>query len=270
MTRASLSIVLSIMSLTFLLSFPATAQTQPEKWEYKKIECNNPPEAELNKHGDEGWELVSVAHAGTGNCLYFIFKRPKKEIFWPTPPAPAGPPRCNLTLAQAPVIHGIRLGMNTDELLVLFPRSKEQSRTIEALGHAEINYGEVRLRFDKSTFPENKEMFSNIYAYNMALFDGRVVRFEVLYETPPQNNRSPNWTYRTWITKLSETYTLPRLEDWMGLGESQASIACQDFRMTVNASGGSASIGIIGPPYDEQIKQRRDAASAKLRSEFKP
>jgi hypothetical protein len=271
MTRASLSIVLSILSLTLLLSFPATAQTQPEKWEYKKVGCSDLQEEALNKYGDEGWELVSVSYGGVGSCYSFFFKRPKKEIFWPTQPAPAGPPKCNLTPAQAPVIRGIRLGMTTDELLVLFPRSKEQSEVIQVLGHAEINYGEVRLGFDTRTYPENKEMFSNnIYAYNIALFDGRVARFEVLYGFPPQNNRGPNWTNRTWVTKLSETYNLPKPEDWFKSSEHYASIDCQNLRMSVNASSNNGSITIIGPPYDEQIKQRREAASAKLRSEFKP
>jgi hypothetical protein len=271
MTRASLSIVLSIISLTLLLGVPAIAQTNPEKWEYKTVGCAYPLETELNKNGDEGWELVSVSFGSDGSCRGFFFKRPKRELFTPTQPAPAGPPRCNLTLAQAPVFRGIRLGMSTDELLALFPRSKEQSHTIQALGYAEKNYGEVRLDFDTRTYPENKAMFSNnINSYRIMLFDGRVVRFEVNYLFPNQNNRSPNWTYRTWITKLSETYSLPKPEDWFRSSDNYASIACQDFRRSVDASYNSASIGITGPPYDEQIKQRREAASEKLRSEFKP
>jgi hypothetical protein len=269
MSRASLFIVLSIISLTFLVSIPASAQTQPEKWEYKKIGCSDITEADLNKHGDEGWELVSVSYGTT--CYGFFFKRPKKERFHPTPPPPAGPPKCNLTLAQAPVIRGIRLGMSTDELLALFPRSKDQSDIIRELSRAEVNYGVVNLSFPRDTYPENKEMFSNnITYYRITLFDGRVASFSADYIFSSQNNRNPEWTYRTWILKLSETYNLPKPEDWFRSGTNYASIDCQDVRLSINASSDSASISITGLHINEQIKQRREAASEKLRSEFKP
>jgi hypothetical protein len=271
MNRVSLSIVLSIISLTPFLSFPATAQTQPEKWEYIAVSgCGTLESAGVNKLGEEGWELVSVTVIAS-NCPSYYFKRPKKEIFTPTQPAAAGPTKCNLTPAQAPVFRGIRLGMSTDELLALFPRSKEQSNTIQALGYAEINYGEVRLGFDTRTYPENKEMFSNnIYSYNIMLFDSRVARFDVYYQFPNQNNRSPNWTYMTWIPKLSETYKLPKPEDWVSTSVNYANIACQGFRINVEAHFNQASISIIGPPYEDQIKQRREAASEQLRRDFRP
>jgi hypothetical protein len=271
MSRAALSIVLSIVSLTCLLNFPAIAQTQPEKWEYKyaQICSHNTFDSEMKKLGDEGWELVFGE--STPGCHNLYFKRPKKERFTPIPPAPAGPPKCNLTLAQVPAIRGIRLGMSTDELLALFPRSKEQAETIKALRNAEANYGEVNLYFRLGTYPENKEMFSNnISYYGVTLLDGRVASFTVDYNFSTQDNRNPEWTYRTWILKLSETYNLPKPEDWFSSGANYASIDCQDLRMYVNASSNSASIAITGPPVHEQIKQRREAASERLRREFKP
>jgi hypothetical protein len=274
MNRASLSIVLSIISLTLLLSFPATAQTKPEKWEYKyaQICSHNTFDSEMKKLGDEGWELVSGDQ--TSGCHILYFKRPKREFFNPPPATlpPAGPPKCNLTLAQAPVFRGIRLGMSTDELLALFPRSKEQFHIIQALSNAEANYGVVYLDFRSDIYPENKAMFSNnINSYSVTLFDGRVVRFGVSYNFPLQNNRKPNWTYMTWIPKLSEIYNLPKPEDWVGAPDvNNANIACQGFQMQVSAYGESTSISIIGRPYDEQIKQRREAASEQLRRDFKP
>jgi hypothetical protein len=271
MSRASLFIVFSIMALTHLLCVPAIAQTQPEKWEYKYAQiCSYNFDSEMKKLGEEGWELVSGDDIAS-NCKHFIFKRPKKEIFYPTQPAPAGPPKCNLTLAQAPVIRGIRLGMSTDELLALFPRSKEQSDTIKALSYAEARYGVTSLFFGSDKYPENKAMFSNnISYYNITLFDGRVASFSANYNFTTQENRSHEWTYMTWIPKLSETYNLPKPEDWAGSNANDASITCQGFRMKVNARGNGAAIEIIGPPYDEQIKQRREAASEQLRRDFKP
>ncbi len=272
MSRASLSFVLSIVSLTFSLSLSAIAQTQPEVWEYKFARlCKQNVDAELNKYGEQGWELVSVPVL-SGDCTYSYFKRPKKQIFTPTPPALASPLTCNMTPAQAPVIRGIRLGMSTDELFVLFPRSKEQSEIINALSYAERDYGVVSLNFRLDKYPENKVMFSNnIYNYNIVLFDDRVEKFDVNYSFPTRDNRYHDWTYTTWIPKLSETYDLPILEDWTGSGRNFANITCQGFRMIVTAGiNDTTSISIIGPPYEEKIKQRREAASEKLRSEFKP
>lgn len=273
MSRASLSFVLSIVSLTFSLNLSATAQTQPEVWEYKHANvCMQNFDAELNKYGEQGWELVSVAVL-SGNCPSYYFKRPKKRTFTPTPPPPpVSQPNCNLTLAQAPVIRGISLGMSADELFALFPRSKEQSDTIKALSNEEANYGLVQgLAFSLDKYPENKAMFSNnIGYYNATLFDGRVACFSAYYYFRTQENRSHNWTYMTWIPKLSEGYNLPKPEDWSREDEYVANITCQGFRMRVDARGNTASINITGPSYDEQIKQRREAASEKLRSEFKP
>jgi hypothetical protein len=272
MSRASLSIVLSIVSWVFLLSLPATAQTRPEKWEYKVTRgCFN--ESDLNKRGDEGWELISISFDSNGNCRDSYFKRPKSEFFDPprTSAPPPAPPKCNLTPAQAPIIRGIRLGMSTDDLLALFPRSREQSDTIKALSNAEAKYGVVSLYFGLDKYPENKAMFSNnINYYQITLFDDRVASFVANYNFKTQENRSHDWKYMTWIPKLSETYNLPKPEDWSGVGGNGVSITCQGFRMLVDASGNSASISIIGPPYEDQIKQRREAASERLRSEFKP
>jgi hypothetical protein len=271
MKRASLSIVLSIVSLTFGLSLTAIAQTgpsRPEKWEYKVIGCTS--ETELNKYGDAGWELVVAFYYSTG-CSNYL-KRPKREFFDPNaaPPPPAGPSRCNLTPAQAPVFRGIRLGMSMEELLALFPRSKEQSKTIEALSKAEANYGEVHLEFGRDLYPENREMFSNnVVSYTTTLFDGRVTSFNAYYSFPAPNNRSHAWTPATWLNKLSESYKIPEQKDWEFLG-NYASIGCQDFQMRVYASDNSTSIRMIGPPYDDQKKQRREAAAAKLRGEAKP
>lgn len=273
MSRATMSIVLSIISLMLLASLSATAQTQPEKWDYKFVQiCDNQTyDAGLKKLGDEGWELVSTDDAG-GACIYFFFKRPKKETYHPAPAAPAGPPTCPLTLAQAPVFRGIRLGMTTDELLALFPRSKEQSQIIKWLSDAEKNYGRVVLNFDSGTYPENKTMFgNNINDYSFTLFDGRVVRIYVGYLFHVPENRNPTWTAKSWITKLAETYKFPGPEEWMESNPNHASINCQGFRISITAGDNQASISISDPlTIDDQIKQRAEAESEKLRSELKP
>jgi hypothetical protein len=266
MSRTSLSIVLSIVSLTNLLNIPVSAQTgptNPEKWEYKVSNgCFN--ESDLNKQGDEGWELIGMTFNSDGNCRGSYFKRPKKEFFNPPPaaPTPAGPPRCNLTLAQAPIFRGIRLGMSTDELLDLFPRSKEQLEIIKRLSEAKIFFGRTDLSFSQNTYPENDAMFGNsVSVYQITMLDGRVTSINVQYSF--QGNFY--WTDKTWIPKVSEAYNLPKPEDWQG-----NSLTCQGFKITAGGNNTFAHFNLSGPDANREVRQRSEAFSEKLRTEFKP
>jgi hypothetical protein len=55
---------------------------EPPKWEYKVTYLPiNPEKAEkeLNKMGDEGWELVGITASGPNNLtMQSVYKRPKK------------------------------------------------------------------------------------------------------------------------------------------------------------------------------------------------
>ncbi|MCI0387202.1 MAG: hypothetical protein MOB07_00295 [Acidobacteria bacterium] len=268
MKSASMFIVLSTISLMFLVSLPATAQTQAEKWEYKIVNiCRDSRDSELNKLGDLGWELVAVT-ISDGSCPAYYFKAPRGSIVSITPSHPPVPaPKCTLTLAQAPVIRGIRLGMSTDELLALFPRSRDQFQIREALSKAEINFGESSLFFSSREYPENEVMFNkNLQQYAITLFDGRVVTISVGFNFQPVNNIYPNWTVNTWIAKLSETYNLPKPEEW---GPDRRSF-CQGFEIEVSVQAHYASMLITNPAYRQQIKQRQEAEYEKQRRAFKP
>lgn len=54
------------------MSEPVETTQAPQQWEYKKTQGGN--EDQLNKLGEENWELVAIGP--TGNCT---FKRPKKS-----------------------------------------------------------------------------------------------------------------------------------------------------------------------------------------------
>jgi hypothetical protein len=45
-----------------------------QKWEYKLV-ATQLSEQEINKLGEEGWELIQVTHEGFSRAMYF--KRPK-------------------------------------------------------------------------------------------------------------------------------------------------------------------------------------------------
>lgn len=44
------------------------------KWEYKEVILNFMPQTDLNRFGEEGWELI-VSYP-RGSDTYYIFKRP--------------------------------------------------------------------------------------------------------------------------------------------------------------------------------------------------
>jgi hypothetical protein len=62
------------------------AEAAKQKWEYKQVsmlelagdpvDVKNVP-INLNKLGDEGWELVAIAPTKDGTIVDYVFKRPK-------------------------------------------------------------------------------------------------------------------------------------------------------------------------------------------------
>jgi hypothetical protein len=268
MKSTSMSIIAPVL---FFASLTAAGQTTtisaPEQWEYKIIGCI--PESELNKLGVQGWELVSVQSQGT-SCYNYYLKRPKGYRINNTPPAPAPPPAstCNFSLAQAPVIHGIRLGMTTDELLAVFPRSKEQNEVRNALAIADIQYGRTSLYFGQSQYPDSKAFVNNLSHYNFDIFDGRVISILASYSFP---SGIWNWNADNWLNKISEPMRLPSRENWLRINDA-LSIVCQGFSVRTNASGSEAWISIkaTAPNPEDAIKERRNAEAEKRRREFTP
>ena len=56
-----------LVSLLCVVGFARRAQESRPRWEYKAA-CGRP---DLNKLGEEGWELVTVTQDGRVSCPYF-------------------------------------------------------------------------------------------------------------------------------------------------------------------------------------------------------
>ena len=270
MRSASMPIIAAII---FFVSLTALGQTtapfsSAEQWEYKITPCFSEPE--LNKLGVQGWELVFVHQVGGPNCSLY-FKRPKGQGAYLTPPPPPPPPAptCNLTKAQAPVIHGIPLGMSIDELLAVFPRSKEQNDTRSALAKADVQYGSTSLYLSRNSYPDSKAFVNNLESYRIGILDGRVNSIDVNYSFPG----NWNWDGDTWIDKISESLNLPTREKWPG-GKYDYSreIVCQGFSVQSRGSGSDAyiSINATTPHVSKVVNERRNLEAEKRRREFIP
>ncbi|HMF57079.1 MAG TPA: hypothetical protein VK619_12115 [Pyrinomonadaceae bacterium] len=65
-------VLLLIVAASLVFGLAAQNRTS-QKWEYKES-CSS---RDMNKLGDEGWELVATTSNGAVQCLYY--KRPKSE-----------------------------------------------------------------------------------------------------------------------------------------------------------------------------------------------
>jgi len=188
---------------------------------------------------------------------------------------PENMPVCNLSLSQAPVIRGIRLGMKPDEWLKLFPGSAQDAK-IKAILDQPPTYPRYGVK-DIAFFPSNsqnqfnylpREEFSGIDSVSLTLFDNQIIGISISYA------RYPNISY-PWddvaqlITIFSETFNLPQLSAWHKNG-SGAELKCAGFELILNAGNGPSAYLTSKYDFNQIIRQRAEADKQKGRAAFKP
>jgi hypothetical protein len=275
-----------LVALCFLIFHCSAVYGQTPKkddrsaeWEYKQLQ--NPSDSLLNDHAKNGWEIADAAGAGSeGSGYYKIFlKRSKShplfgtqtaEMPRPEPPPPPQKPACKLTLAQAPVIRGLRLGMPSDELFAIFPANeREEFDRAQRLKSAELppNYGYTSFRFNLSDYA-TRDRFMGIGALNFGILDGKVVSISAEYRNAPQFDRPGQL-----MEIITKQFSLPELKDWPGENEysTHPSLSCDGFRFQMDAHGvGSFSISLYDPTHKKITEEREQADRAKKREGFKP
>ena len=92
-------------------------------------------------------------------------------------------PKCQLTLAGAPDIKGLRLGLTAEELLALFPGSKEDAEVRSDLSRPPGKFGVSSLLIRPEKY-ESKGKFAGISQITFTFLDGRVWTFYVGYNGP--------------------------------------------------------------------------------------
>lgn len=263
------------LSLSILFTSILLAQNNSptgQRWEYQTIGCDS---LELSKLGDEGWELVGVNH-DSGSCRGYVLKRlkplaaprfidPRER---PNPKPTAIAPTCNLTMAQAPAIRGIRLGMTVEELLQLFPgadpnRIKAEVETTKS----EPAFGVASIHLDSSQHRDREQGLS----FQLVLFDGRVVSVTGRYYMNNHTQYGTVFTLEQFIDKITATYQLPAKENWVrdeNRPDNRAVLRCKEVEFQVFSS--NLNFIILDPSYLEKQQQRKTEALAKKRAEFKP
>ena len=174
---------------------------------------------------------------------------------------------CMLTPANSPNVRDIRLGMNLQQLLALFPASSKRKEMRDAIDKAKAASGNetVYLVFTPAN-DGGSERFAGIDSVSVGINKGQVVDFNVLYI-------GPTWrAVDEWVEKVTETFRLPRGQGWMsGPNENPNKILkCQGVEIEAGIQGGGGSIRVRNTDYNKGMEERKESGEERKRREFKP
>ena len=189
---------------------------------------------------------------------------------------PENAPICNLSLSQAPVIRGIRLGMKPDEWLKLFPGSAQDEKIKAILDEPPKppRYGMKDVVFPQASGQSqssylSREEFSGVQQVFLTLFDNQIVSVLIYYARYPDIG-SPWDDVAQLIPIFSETFNLPPVSAWHKHSNLTAELTCTGFEMTVSAGNQPIIILTSKSDFREIIRQRAEADKLKARAAFKP
>jgi len=186
------------------------------------------------------------------------------------PPEPTEPPAadrnqekqpCSLKLAGAPSINGIRLGMTTDELLGLFPGSKDDPE-VRASTTGVTQFGTATVVLTPEHY-QAKEKFPGMTQATVRLIDGRVYEYTVNYSGPAYSHVDK------FAAKFIEGTSLPAADQWdayVGMDNQMKTLTCADFEVRAFAGGQGGSLNYVVVKdllADKTFRDRRAKARAK-------
>ena len=170
-------------------------------------------------------------------------------------------PTCQLTLAGAPDIKGIRLGMTPEQVLALFPGSNEDADLRSRLSQPPSPFGVSGfvVRPDKY---QSKDKFAEVTQITFTLLDGRVANFSVGYNGPEYSHVDK------FVAKFVEGTNLPAVDQWeayVGMDNQLKILKCSEIEIRVFAGGpgGTLNYALMRDlAADKKLKDRRDKARA--------
>ena len=171
-------------------------------------------------------------------------------------------PTCQLTLAGAPDIKGLKLGMTPEQVLALFPGSNEDAEIRSSLSKPPSQFGvsSFLVRPDKY---QSKDNFAGISQITFTLLDGRVSSFSVGYNGPEYSHVDK------FVAKFVEGTSLPAVDQWeayVGMDNQLKILKCSEVEVRVFAGGQGGNLNYVlmrDLEADKKVKDRRDKARAK-------
>lgn len=180
--------------------------------------------------------------------------------------------KCELTVAQAPAIRGIRLQMSLDELLALFPGSNNDATIKDKTVNVDKApfYGVMSISFKPKNYT-TKAQFEGIEEIYVNLFDGRITQIRVTYY-----DASSPWNHvDEMVIRVSETFQLPGVENWIPVSDAKRkTLECAGFILNVRAftqeSACCSNLDLIMQGIEEKVNERRKVTIQKNKRDFKP
>ncbi len=168
---------------------------------------------------------------------------------------------CTLTLAGAPTISGLRLGMTAEEVLALFPGSKEDSEVHSNLSRPPTQFGQSSFVIRPEKF-SSRENFPGINQITFTFLDGRVSSLTFGYNGPEYSHVDK------FVAKVVAGTNLPPVDHWeayVGMDNQLKILACSEFEVRVFAGGQGGNLNYVLVKdliADKKLKDRRAKARA--------
>lgn len=176
---------------------------------------------------------------------------------------------CNLTVAQAPVISGVRLGMTPEQGLALFPGSSEETEVRSELSRSATNFGVANIMIKPEKY-SSKSAFQGVTYISFKFIDGQLSTFTFGYNGPEWKNVDE------FIAKFSEGKNLPAAEAWeayVGMDTQLKTLKCSGFEINVFTGGTGGNINyvkMVDTAAEQKLKERKAKAREKAAQESKP
>jgi hypothetical protein len=183
----------------------------------------------------------------------------------PTVDLSSAPPQetgstCSLKMAGAPSIIGLRLGMTADEVLALFPGSKEDAEVRAEFARPQSQFRESDFVIKPAKY--DKEKFANLNQIIFNVLDGKVSSYDLRYN-------GPQWPHvDKFVENLSSQSGLPPADQWtpfVGMDNQLKTLRCTDFEVEVFAGGKGGNLNYVKVKdllAEKKLNERRAKAAA--------
>ena len=168
---------------------------------------------------------------------------------------------CKLTVAQAPAIRGLRLGMTIDQALAVFPGAKTDSDVRARL--ARDYFGSQSAQVMPAQY-ESGEKFVGVNSIYLSFLDGRLTSFSINY-------KGPEWkSDEQFAASVAEALNLPGVGSWKS-APNVLQLACDGFQIGVQRAGQN-SIHMQDRRVDvaKILSDRAEVPKEQARRAFKP
>jgi len=173
-------------------------------------------------------------------------------------------PDCKLKAAQAPALRGIRLGMNVDQALGVFPGANANEHLRDRLSNP--RFGVVTIMILPGQYG-SKDKFVGVRSVDLGFLDGELNFFSFMYN-------GPSWdSAEQFASSVAESLKLPGIESWRQNFGGQT-LKCEGFQISVQTatenSGNTIQIKNLDTDVDKIVHGREEAIKDASRRAFKP